>query len=101
MRKAFLRGAKKLVNKVLKKVGHRIDMDSVIPQFERFSNTLRQSKLVPNTIVDIGIAEGTPWLYTAFPDAKYFLVDPTPQSAAYADLGPAAQCAPSSGVRHC
>jgi FkbM family methyltransferase len=36
--------------------------------------------LRPRTIFDIGVAAGTPWLYDAYPEAKYFLIDPTPQS---------------------
>jgi FkbM family methyltransferase len=36
--------------------------------------------LRPRTIFDVGVAHGTPWLYEAYPEAKYFLIDPTPQS---------------------
>jgi len=30
----------------------------------------------PGTVFDVGVANGTDWLYTAYPDAQYFLVEP-------------------------
>jgi FkbM family methyltransferase len=41
---------------------------------------LRRYGLSPNTVFDIGVAEGTPDLYAAFPDAQYHLFDPTRES---------------------
>lgn len=35
---------------------------------------------VPKTVIDIGVAYGTPDLYDAYPQAKYILVDPTRES---------------------
>jgi FkbM family methyltransferase len=32
--------------------------------------------LTPNTVIDIGVAQGTPELYAAFPKARYILVEP-------------------------
>ena len=37
----------------------------------------------PAAIFDIGVAYGTPDLYAEFKNAKYFLVDPVPQSLPY------------------
>jgi FkbM family methyltransferase len=37
--------------------------------------------LQPDVVIDIGIAEGTPWLYSAFPDAEYLLFEPLRESA--------------------
>lgn len=34
----------------------------------------------PATVFDIGVGFGTPELYHAFPDAYYYLIDPTPES---------------------
>lgn len=51
-------------------------VDSV-PSFERFGRTLTQAGLTPRTVIDIGVAYGTPWLYAAYPKAKFHLVDPT------------------------
>lgn len=44
---------------------------------------LDDHSLVPKTIFDVGVADGTPWLYRAFPAAKYHLVDPTRESLPY------------------
>jgi FkbM family methyltransferase len=61
-------------------VGHRIEVDSIIPEFKRLASTLNGAGLRPRTIFDVGVATGTPWLYDSYPEAKYFLIDPTPQS---------------------
>ena len=41
---------------------------------------LKRSGFHPRTVFDIGVADGTPDLYAAFPDAQYYLVDPTLES---------------------
>jgi FkbM family methyltransferase len=71
---------KRAANTLLKKFGHAIEREGVIPSFDRFADMLADRGLEPKTIVDIGVAAGTPWLYRRWPDARYFLVDPTPQS---------------------
>ena len=45
----------------------------------------------PDTVIDVGVAGGTPWLYRAFPKAQFLLVDPMPEcearvAAAFPDL---------------
>jgi len=50
------------------------------PSWQRAFRTLQRHGFCPNAIFDIGVAHGTPALYRAFPHAKYFLVDPDPQS---------------------
>jgi len=37
----------------------------------------------PATVFDVGVGFGTPALYHAFPDAYYYLIDPTPESLSY------------------
>ncbi len=32
----------------------------------------------PDVVVDVGVHDGTPWLYKSFPDARFVLVDPQP-----------------------
>lgn len=53
------------------------------PRVETFFDLLVRHHLVPRTVFDIGVAEGTPWLYQAFPQAHYFLIDPTRESLPY------------------
>lgn len=72
---------KRAVNAVLAPLtGHVLAHESVVPSFERFARRLRAAGLEPRTVFDIGVAEGTPWLYEAFPKAKFVLVDPTRES---------------------
>lgn len=42
--------------------------------------TLKALGFSPRTVFDIGVAAGTDALYAAFPDAEFFLVDPTRES---------------------
>lgn len=37
---------------------------------------LRGLDLEPDVVVDVGVWQGTPWLYEAWPDAHFVLVDP-------------------------
>ena len=41
---------------------------------------LKQQGFAPKTVFDIGVADGTPELYAAIPEAQYHLVDPTPEA---------------------
>ena len=43
-------------------------------------DTLKARGFSPRTVFDIGVATGTDELYDAFPDATYYLVDPTRES---------------------
>lgn len=53
----------------------------VVPSWQYVLRRLRVAGFEPETIFDIGVAYGTPELYAAFPDAHYYLVDPTRESA--------------------
>ena len=44
---------------------------------------LRRQGFAPRTVFDIGVAQGTPALYAAFPSARFVLVDPTRESLPY------------------
>jgi FkbM family methyltransferase len=76
----LLSKSKQVVNRALVHIGLRIDSDSIIPRFDRLVSALDGVGLRPRTIFDVGVAAGTPWLYDAYPEAKYFLIDPIPQS---------------------
>ncbi len=41
-------------------------------------NNLRKLGFYPQTVIDAGVANGTPWLYEAFPDAYFYLFEPVP-----------------------
>ena len=71
---------KRLANAQLARHGHVVAHEGTVPSFGRFVSLLRRANLMPRTVIDIGVAHGTPWLYEAFPDAKFHLVDPTRES---------------------
>ena len=52
----------------------------VVPAWSFVLRRLRSLGFHPRTVFDIGVARGTPELYAVFPDARYFLVDPTRES---------------------
>lgn len=42
---------------------------------------IRGYALSPDIVFDIGVGNGTSWLYRSFPDARFVLIDPQEQSA--------------------
>lgn len=58
-------------------------MIGVVPAWPFVLRNLRDQGFEPRTVFDIGVAHGTPELYAAFPDARYYLVDPTRESLPY------------------
>jgi FkbM family methyltransferase len=50
------------------------------PSWNYTFGVLRRYGLTPKTIFDVGVARGTPHLYTAFPHAVFHLIDPTHES---------------------
>lgn len=46
--------------------------------------TSRFAELVPHpaTVIDVGVGPGTPWLYKAFPNTEFLLIDPMPECEA-------------------
>jgi len=46
--------------------------------FGAFVDHLRRLGMAPRTVVDVGVAFGTPNLYSSLPEAKFFLVEPVP-----------------------
>jgi len=56
---------------------------STVPTWDAFFNQIRNHHIKIRSIFDIGVDQGTPELYDAFPSAELFLFDPTPAAAAY------------------
>jgi FkbM family methyltransferase len=81
---SFLGAIKRATNRLLIPwLNHRIEYATSIPDFGRLVVHLQSAQLTPKTIFDVGVADGTPWLYDTFPQAHFFLFDPTPQSLPY------------------
>jgi FkbM family methyltransferase len=55
----------------------------LVPLKNRLIRHLAAVELAPKMVIDIGVADGTPWLYEAYPCAKFLLFDPTPHSLQY------------------
>lgn len=45
---------------------------------DRLLSNLKNLGFHPKTVIDAGVANGTPWLYKAFPDAYFYLFEPVP-----------------------
>jgi len=71
---------KATINKLLAPLGQTIARRASVPSFDHIASHIRRAGLTPVTVFDIGVAEGTPWLYRGFPAAKFVLVDPTRES---------------------
>ena len=79
-----LRGKiKRLVNAVLEPRGHTVAPASLVPSVDRLVSLIGRYGLAPRSVFDIGVAYGTPWLYAAFPDAQFYLIDPSRESRPY------------------
>jgi len=44
--------------------------------FAEFFSHLKKLQFAPGTVIDVGVAYGTPDLYEAFPTSKFYLVEP-------------------------
>lgn len=76
----LLSSAKYKVRTIAAKLGLSIGKFADAPSWEYAFSQLDKAGLRPRTVFDIGVARGTPWLYSAFPDATYHLIDPTRES---------------------
>lgn len=70
--------ATKIIRRILKPTGLTIISEDRIPTWARFFDLLRRYGSEPSVIYDIGIADGTPELWSAFPQAELVLFDPLP-----------------------
>lgn len=76
----FLNQAKTVANRMLASRDQIVTHTHFVPSPKRFIATMKAFDQDPVTVFDIGVAEGTPWLYDSFPKAKFHLIDPTRES---------------------
>lgn len=75
--------AAKLLLPTINKIANLVSL-KVVPastpnrDFPAFFNHLRRQGMVFKTVVDVGIAFGSPTLYASLPQAKFYLVEPVP-----------------------
>jgi FkbM family methyltransferase len=75
--KAFVSAAYRGINRVLEIFGLRLlRTNAPVRDFGLFFKHLKSLGFDIRTVIDVGVAFGTPPIYRAFPDAKYFLVEP-------------------------
>ena len=53
--------------------------------YDTFLGMARDAGFRPGTVIDVGVAFGTPWLHDAFPDAHLVLIEPQSQFAGVID----------------
>lgn len=61
----------------------RLLHESQAPDWEMFRRQLARHGVNIATVFDIGVASGTPHLYSSFPNAALYLFDPSPQAAPF------------------
>ncbi len=44
--------------------------------YSRFLHRMVEAGIRPRTVFDVGVGNGTPWLYAAFPQAHFVLIEP-------------------------
>lgn len=76
----WLNCGKAVANRLLARRDQVLTHMQFVPSTDRFIATLKAYGQDPATVFDIGVAEGTPWLYKAFPRARFHLIDPTRES---------------------
>jgi FkbM family methyltransferase len=75
--KAFVSAGFRYVNNVLEIFGLRLmRTNAPVRNFGLFFKHLKSLDFDIRTVIDVGIAFGTPPIYRAFPRARYFLIEP-------------------------
>ncbi len=74
---------KKPLQTLLSRSGYRIADERNIHDDRGFVKRVRSAGFVPRTVIDVGVAKGTPYLYAGFPRARFHLFDPTKESLPY------------------
>lgn len=68
--------ARRSLEKVLDRFGYALKIAEAPPRgHRRFLRLYGSVAPAPRTVFDIGVGDGTPWLYEAFPQARFTLVE--------------------------
>jgi hypothetical protein len=72
--KAF---ARQLLERALTRFDYRlVDVAAQPAGLHRVCDMLKARGFAPRTVIDVGVGGGTPWLYAAFPSARFELFEP-------------------------
>lgn len=67
----------RLINQALETIGLRLlRTNAPVRNFGLFFKHLKSLGFEAQTVIDVGVAFGTPAIYSAFPRARYFLIEP-------------------------
>lgn len=78
--------ARNVIERLVSRFGYKLVIDGVPPRgFENFLALMKQRGLRPGTVFDVGVGRGTPWLYEAFPEAHFVLIEPQSEFKPYLD----------------
>lgn len=72
------------MNLSLRPLGVVLMHGSEAPSRAVFLGAIANAGLAPRTVIDVGVASGTPWLYAAFPQAFFYLIEPTREALPHA-----------------
>lgn len=65
------------VEHLVARFGYELKIAGVPPcGYSGFLSRMVKSGVQPRTIFDVGVGNGTPWLYAAFPQAHFVLIEP-------------------------
>lgn len=69
--------ARGLIERLLERFGYDVKIVGMPPRgFNNFFEYVRLGGFKPSTVFDIGVGYGTQWLYDAFPNAHFVLLEP-------------------------
>lgn len=73
-----------LLRSLLAKFGYDLQIIGMpVRGFRNFLEFVKISGIKPATVFDIGVGYGTPWLYEAFPEARFVLIEPQTEFEPY------------------
>lgn len=69
--------ARGILERIIGHYGYSLKIDGSPPRgFTNFFTYIRKTGFQPGTVFDVGVGNGTPWLYEAFPMAHFVLIEP-------------------------
>jgi FkbM family methyltransferase len=69
--------SRKLIQRAIGRFGYELKIVGTPPcGYAGFLSRMKRQGRRPATVFDIGVGRGTPWLYSAFPEAHFVLLEP-------------------------
>lgn len=69
--------ARNVLGRISKHYGYELKIIGAPPRgYSHFLRRVAEVGVLPRTVFDVGVGKGTPWLYEAFPQAHFVLLEP-------------------------